>query len=116
MAEAPKHVQFFGDQERSFALTPELVLELERITGSGIGGLCQRLFRSDFKLADISATIRLGLIGGGASPEDAAGLVAAYAQSRPLAETFPLAVAILETLWFGAAKTQVEDDQDEVKA
>lgn len=110
MAEAPKHVQFFGDAERTFALTPELIVELERITGSGIGGLCQRLFRSDFRHADVTETIRLALIGGGEKPEDAAALVAAYATTRPLAETFPLAVAILETLWFGRAQDREDDD------
>ena len=113
MAEAPAHHQFFGDAERSFALTPELIVDLERITGSGIGGLCQRLFRSDFRHADVTETIRLALIGGGEKPEDAAALVAAYATTRPLAETFPLAVAVLETLWFGRAQDRGGDDDSQ---
>lgn len=110
MPEAPAHHQFFGDAERSFALTPELIVELERKTGAGIGGLCQRLFASDFKHADLLEVVRLALIGGGEKPEDAAALVAAYATTRPLAETFPLAVAILETLWFGRAQDREDDD------
>ena len=110
MAEAPAHHQFFGDGEHDFRLSPVEILELERQTGAGIGGLCQRLFRSDFKHADVTETIRLALIGGGEKPEDAAALVAAYATTRPLAETFPLAVAILETLWFGRAQDREDDD------
>jgi hypothetical protein len=98
------HRAFFGDGERDFRITPELIVELERKTGAGIGGLCRRLFAGEFKHSDITETIRLGLIGGGTSPKEADALVAAYAVNRPLAEIFPLAVKILEALWFGAAK------------
>jgi hypothetical protein len=101
MRKAPAHRAFFGDVERDFRLTPELIIELERKTGAGIGGLCKRLFANDFRHAEILETIRLALIGGGEKPQTAASLIAAYAASRPLIETFPLAVAILETAWFG---------------
>jgi len=103
MTDAPMHRQFFGDAERAFALTPELIGELERKTGAGIGGLCRRLFAGDFRHAEIIETIRLALIGGGTPPEEAAALVAAYAARRPLIEVYPLAVSILETAWFGKA-------------
>lgn len=98
------HRAFFGDGERNFLLTPELIVELERKTGAGIGALCRRLFAGDFKHADVCETIRLALIGGGTSPKEADALVAAYAIKRPLSEIFPLAVAILNALWFGDAK------------
>lgn len=107
------HRQFFGDRERAFAITPELIAELEHRTGAGIGGLCRRLFRGDFHHADITETIRLALIGGGETPTDAARLVATYAANRPLGETYPLAVAVLETLWFGQAQSQDDHGQDE---
>ena len=95
------HHAFFGDGERDFRLPPKMIIELERKTGAGIGGLCQRMFRREFGINEITETIRLALIGGGEKPERAAELVAAYVNDRPLAETYPLAVAILETLWFG---------------
>jgi hypothetical protein len=38
------HRAFFGDAEHSFRLTPELIVELEAKTGTGIGALCRRLF------------------------------------------------------------------------
>jgi hypothetical protein len=98
------HVAFFGDVKRTFKITPELVIELERKTGAGIGGLCRRLFAGEFAHGDILETIRLALIGGGENPEAAASLVDAYAAHRPLSETYPLAVSILEALWFGRAK------------
>jgi hypothetical protein len=98
-----QHKAFFGDAERTFKLTPTLISELERTTSAGIGGLCRRLFIGEFKLLEITETIRLGLIGGGETPQAAAALVATYVADRPLAETYPLAVAILEVLWFGAS-------------
>ena len=106
MSEAPTHRQFFGDDEYAFALTPDLMIELERKTGTGIGGLCRRLFAGDFRHVEVLETIRLALIGGGAEPENASALVATYAATKPLGETFLLAVAILETAWFGTPETQ----------
>lgn len=103
MADGPTYRGFFADTERDFTFTFDLIAELERKTGVGIGALFNRLFRGDFSLADITDTIRLGLIGGGASPEQAAAIVRTYVENRPLSETYPIAVAILETLWFGKA-------------
>ncbi len=102
-----KHHAFFGDGEHDFLLTPEMIVELERKTGSGIGALSRRLFAGDFRHADLSEIIRLSLIGSGTSPKDADLLVAAYAVARPLSEIFPLSVAILNRLWFGDAKKDV---------
>ena len=48
------HTAFFGDAERAFRLSPELILELEHKSGVGIGAFCGRLFRSEFRLSDIS--------------------------------------------------------------
>lgn len=111
MTVAPEltHRAFFGDTERAFTITPELILELEAKTGAGIGGLCRRLFNGDFRHAEVAETIRLGLIGGGETPARAAQLVAAYVVPRPLAETYPLAVGILEAVWFGASKSEAAE-------
>jgi hypothetical protein len=98
------HVGFFGDGEKQFLLTPELIVELERKTASGIGGLCRRLFAGEFRHSEMTEVIRLGLVGGGTSPKEADALVAAYAIARPISEIFPLAVAVLNALWFGNAK------------
>jgi hypothetical protein len=103
------HRAFFGDAERPFRLTAPLILELERKLDAGIGGIAQRLFAGNFRHAEIIETIRLALIGAGEKPARAAELVEAYAVNRPLAETYPLAVAILETAWFGAAQQPSEE-------
>lgn len=103
MSDAPSHRTFFGDKERTFALPAPMIAELERVTGRGIGGLCRDLFAGNFRHAEVLETIRLAMIGGGEKPDDAAGLIAAYATGRPLDQIYPLAVSILETAWFGAA-------------
>lgn len=98
------HVAFFGDKERSFVLTPALVLELEAVLSCGVGGLFKRLIASDFRHKEVSEVIRLGLIGGGESPETAARLVETYVPARPLIEAYALAVEILTALMFGRAQ------------
>ena len=68
-SKAPSHRAFFGDAERDLSFSPELIVELERKTGAGIGGLCKRLFAGDFRHVEILEIIRLGLIGGGERPD-----------------------------------------------
>ena len=106
------HRAFFGDAEYDFALPLTMIQELERKTGAGIGALGTRLFNRVFSLNDMSETIRCALIGGSMSPECAAKMIATYVTGRPLMETYPLAVAILETLWFGKA-TPIQKDTDD---
>jgi hypothetical protein len=92
---------FFGDGKHVCHLTPAMIGELERTTNIGIGALFGRLVRQEFSLAEIVETIRLGLVGGGMNPQRATELVETFAKGRPLAETLPVALSILETLWFG---------------
>lgn len=102
------HSAFFGDGESAFALTDPTVIELERLTDTGIGALYARMVRNDFRLNDLIEVIRLGLIGGGTSPEDAARLVATYAKDRPIGEVLPLALDVLDARWSGA-EVQADD-------
>ncbi|MEW9838082.1 gene transfer agent family protein [Mesorhizobium marinum] len=103
------HVAFFGDAERTFTLTPELVVELERKTGTGIGTLCQRVPEGHFKHADLVEIIRLSLVGGGTSPDEAKSLVDAYVAGRPLLDSYKLAAAILARLWAGEPAPDTQD-------
>lgn len=97
------HTAFLGDGEKTFALTPVLIEELQRKAGAGIGTICKRVFAGHFDHADLIETIRLALIGGGTDPKEAADLMATYVLPRPIAENFTLAVAILEIVYFGTA-------------
>ncbi|MGF7160325.1 hypothetical protein FHS85_001948 [Rhodoligotrophos appendicifer] len=94
---------FIGDAERDLTLTPIMVLELERLTGMGIGALMSRVTHRQFHHADLLQIIRLGLIGGGEAPERAAQFVQIYVAPRPISEILPGAIGALEALWFGSA-------------
>lgn len=102
MLEAPSHTAFFGDGEKTFRLTPPMVLELERTTGVGIGGLSRRVFSSEYRHADLLEIVRLALVGGGTGPKEAAALVGTYAAPAPVVEVHLLALTILEATMFGA--------------
>lgn len=108
MSDATSVRMFFGDGEHDFALPPDRIRELERSVGGGIGAISRRVFGGEFMYAEVSETIRVSLVGGGAKPEDAAELVALYVAGRPLSESHPLATAILEALWWGQ-KSEVAD-------
>lgn len=97
-----QHTAFFGDGEKTFALTNEMILELERKTGIGIAALYARFMRQEFHFADMIEIVRTGLIGGGTSPADAQTLVDTYAKPRPVMEVFPLAFDILDARWSGS--------------
>lgn len=99
------YTAFFGDGDKSFALPPHLIVELERKTNTGIGTLCLRIPEGHFRHAELIEVIRLSLIGGGTAPQDAAALVETYAVNRPLAEPFALASAILAALYLGTPAT-----------
>lgn len=97
-----RHRAWFGDAEHEFELTDAVIEELERLTGTGIGTLFLRLVASQFHIGDLTAIIRLGLIGGGMAPKRAQELVSTYAVNAPFAQVFPLALDILTARWAGA--------------
>lgn len=104
---------FFGDRERTFRLTPTLIVELERQTGAGIGAVFRRLVAGEFKHADLVETVRLALIGGGENPEEAAHLAKTYAAERPVAEVLPIALGTFEALWFGPSVQSIAKEPTE---
>lgn len=108
-----KHSAYFGDATYAFALTDDMILELEAKTGTGIGALYLRMVNSQFRVSDISEIIRLGLIGSGTAPAVAQQLVDTYAKNRPFNETIPLALDILDARWNGEA---INDALDQVAA
>lgn len=95
-----KHVAYFGDGEKTFALTMPMIAELERKAGVGIGALYQRVALTlQFHVGDVIEIIRLGLIGGGTSPTEAQSLIDAYTPEQPLIPLAMLAVDILNARW-----------------
>jgi len=95
------HVAFFGDAERTFKLTPALLVEFERLVGAGAWGTARRMFASEATTTEVRETIRLGLIGGGETPKRAAELVETYAGATPFAELYALAGDIMTAAMLG---------------
>jgi hypothetical protein len=103
----------FGDGSYVFRLPWGLLVELQEKLESGPYAVFKRLLGDDWRVEDISETIRLGLIGGDKDikPIAANKLVTRYVRERPLAENVPLARAILQVALFGAG-----DEEDKPKA
>lgn len=93
--------QFFGDAEHEFHLPPDLVVELERKLGSGIGAIYRRFLNSEFGFSDLTEVLRLGLVGGGADPKDAAMLVTTYASRMTVMKLYMSALPVLDELMSG---------------
>ncbi|UJW85756.1 GTA-gp10 family protein [Devosia sp. SL43] len=94
------HKAFFGDSQREFSLASEPILnELERVTGKAIGAMIDDIRRLSF--AEMTNTVRLGLVGGGTHPQEALALVRGYVAAYPLGELHLLALDILTDLWSG---------------
>lgn len=108
-----KHIAFLGDGERSFELGSPQIEELQCLTGTGIASICRRVFRNEFHLADLTETIRLGMIGAGTDPKEAAAIMAAYVTGRPIAEILPVALGILEATYFGDAQAGDNTNQEQ---
>jgi hypothetical protein len=105
------HTAFFGDGAKTFAFpTRDLIEELERKTGYGIGALFRRFRTSEYSFSEIIHVLRLGLIGGGMLPARADQLVAIYGIGRPMAETFAVADGVITALFFGNVPGNAEDD------
>ena len=94
---------FLGDQEHRFEILGKHVAELERLSDCGIGTLFKRLSSGYFKHADIRNVIRMGLIGGGdeMTPQQVSDFCKLWITDRPIIESYPIAVGIMERLWFG---------------
>lgn len=116
-----KHTAFFGDGEKTFALTTPMIQELERKTGHGIGLIFRRIQQHQFSLQDISEVIRLGLIGGGTKPAIADAMVKTYVDGQPLVESMEIALDVIAARFLGSEGAALEsntvlDSADEAAA
>lgn len=103
------------DHERVLDVRPYLV-ELERVTGAGVGRLVARVIAGEFHAADLAETVRLGLLGGGAGPAEAATLARVYVAGRPLSEGHALATQVLVAAWYGTKRKPDEIEPATVEA
>lgn len=94
----------WADGTYEFALNWGELAALQDACDAGPFVILARLASSQWRLEDVSTTIRLGLIGGGIEPPKALKLVKTYVESRPqdLVLNASFARGILETAIMGA--------------
>lgn len=97
-----RFTEFFADDYYDFRLPYGMLLELQEKTDVGPLALLKRLEGGDWRIQDISETIRCGLIGGGKTPAEAFKLVKRYVMERPPMENLVLAKGILLIALVGA--------------
>lgn len=91
----------WADGKYTFRLTVKGAIELEDKCNAPIAVIAQRIQTGGYRVEDVRQTIRLGLIGGGTSPIDAAKLVERYVDNRPLAEGMVMARLVLGGMMYG---------------
>lgn len=90
----------------TFKLPLEQLEEHDEACAAGPLTVLERLVAGSWRITDVRDTIRLGLIGGGLKPSEAAKLVRRHVEAFPWLDAVPLAVAIL------AATIRGEYDED----
>lgn len=107
----------WADGEYKFALKLKQIEELQRNCDAGLGVIGKRMFSGDYRVEDVTETIRLGLIGGGTDAVKAKQLVETYA--LPLirgneSSSLKVAQAVIAVVWFGISdlpdNTSKKDD------
>jgi hypothetical protein len=92
----------FVDGPHEFRLGWGELVKLQETCDAGPYVIYQRLMLGQWRMQDISATIRLGLVGGGMKPEEALRMVQGNVETRPPLESLPLAQGILGIALQGA--------------
>lgn len=111
----------WADGDYTFRLKLGQLRELQEKCNAGPAELYNRCVDQRWRIDDLRETIRLGLIGGGTSPEKAITLINRYFDERPLAENIIPATTILGACLIGtpdeppgkAQAAKVNDDQVE---
>lgn len=86
----------WADGAHTFRLRFGELIELDKALDRGPLELLQDLMRGAWRPKQMREIIRLGLVGGGMPPAQALGLVRRYVEERPLLESVPLAMRIME--------------------
>lgn len=98
----------WGDGSHKFRLAIKELEELQEKCNAGPQEIANRLRFGTWRIADVRETIRLGLIGGGKSWQEALTLTVRYIDNRPWAESSVHAFAILAAGLYGKPEDQPE--------
>lgn len=97
----------FGGRRYRFRLAMGGLEELQELTGAGPYRCLQRLLAGEWHVQDVRDTLRIGLMGGGLTPNEAGNLTRRYVEERPdwiLNAT--LAIAVLSAALAGAPEEE----------
>lgn len=92
----------FADGMKTFRLAWGELIKLQEAADAGPFVVYRRLMSGQWRMGDISNTIRLGLIGGGLEPDKALAFVRDYVECRPPMESLALAQGVLGVALQGA--------------
>lgn len=106
----------WADSDYTFRFPWSSLIQLQEVCDAGPFVVLQRLTTGQWKVEDISHTIRLGLIGGGTDPAKALSLVRDYVESRPPMENVMLARGILGVALQGAPDETPGEEQGEAES
>lgn len=98
------------DGKHVFRLGIGELRELQENTGHGPRSIYTRISSGTEFVDEVRETIRIGLIGGGATPADALALVERYVDGRPYIESCPVALTIIGGALIGAPEEAVDED------
>lgn len=93
----------WADGDYTFRLAWAELIKLQEAVDAGPFVVLERLGNGQWKVEEISHTIRLALVGGGTEPAKALRLVRDYVESRPPLENLMLARGILAVALHGPA-------------
>lgn len=111
----PTTISWAGGRENAFLLRIGEMIALEKACDAGIGRIWSRLISSlkgdpSFYMADVTETIRLGLIGGGMPREDAAKAVTSALDWHGALELLPVALSVLTASISGEGDDEEPDE------
>lgn len=89
--------------------------EIQKVCDAGLIEIMDRMQTRKWRVEDVREVIRIGLIGGGKTPTHALGLVKRYVDERPLAESLPVALAILMAAVVGVPEDPPDGDRSKKK-
>jgi hypothetical protein len=102
----------WADGEYPFRLGLAELEAVQEATRAGPAHLLRRLHLGEWFIADMRAPILHGLLGGGMGADRARAMVKTWVDNRPLAESVPVAMAVIAAALHGAP----DDDDDEAEA
>lgn len=114
-ANGTRSIVWAGGEDAFCVAKVGLILDLEEKCKAGIGVIAARLECGAYYLNDVRETIRLGLIGGGKTPDQAMAAVKAHVDENPISHCQLVAYEIIKAALFGVPDDPVGKERDEGK-